>query len=95
MKAVIILLIVVNWIMLTKCYLQLEDPDQNPVRMWVAIWETRNIFGKLCSLVTIVVTLPAIIGFYVVHVLYAIHLGIQYLGIKKYSEEKSVDNQTN
>lgn len=80
----IIVLAVVNWIMLRACYLKLfDDPDNSPVRMWISILRTRNAFGIICSVIVIIVTLPAIIAFYLVVLLLMIIYGIQYLGIKK------------
>ena len=83
MKVLFYFTVVINLIMLFGCYLKLDEPDTTPVRLWISIWETRNAFGRICSLIMIIITIPAEIAFYIISISYGLILIIQYLGIKK------------
>ena len=58
--------IFINWLMLRECYLKLIEDDDSPIKMWMGIWRTRNVFGRICSAIVILITIPAIIIFYIV-----------------------------
>ena len=81
----IIILGIINLIYFVGCYLRL-DPEDTPIKMWKEVWETRNIFGKICTVIALIVTLPSTIVFYLIALLYSVYYFIQYIGIKKHND---------
>lgn len=83
--AAIIIMGVINLIFFLGCYMRL-DPDETPIKMWREVWITRNIFGRVCTIIALMVTLPSTIVFYLIALLYSVYYFIQYVGIKKHDD---------
>ena len=81
----LIIILGINLIYFVGCYLRLDSED-TPIKMWKEVWETRNIFGKICTVIALIITLPSTIVFYLIALLYSVYYFIQYIGIKKHDD---------